>query len=93
MVKFNDYQCPPCRQTYEAYGPLLEKWTKTGQFKFVLKHFPLDSICNGGSGLGPSGRLRRRCCRRPRAPKERWIGGEARALALQSPGAAASDTC
>ena len=50
MVKFNDYQCPPCRQTYEAYGPLLEKWTKTGQFKFVLKHFPLNSICNGGSG-------------------------------------------
>ena len=30
VVKFNDYQCPPCRQTYEAYGPLLEKWTKTG---------------------------------------------------------------
>jgi uncharacterized membrane protein/protein-disulfide isomerase len=53
MVKFNDYQCPPCRQTYEAYGPLLEKWTKTGQFKFVLKHFPLDSECNGGAPGGP----------------------------------------
>ena len=53
MVKFNDYQCPPCRQTYEAYGPLLEKWTKTGQFKFVLKHFPLDSMCNGAPRAGP----------------------------------------
>jgi protein-disulfide isomerase len=53
MVKFNDYQCPPCRQTYEAYGPLLEKWTKTGQFKFVLKHFPLDSECNGAAPGGP----------------------------------------
>jgi uncharacterized membrane protein len=51
MVKFNDYQCPPCRLTYEAYGPLIEKWTKTGQFRFVLKHFPLDSECNGGSGF------------------------------------------
>jgi uncharacterized membrane protein len=50
MVKFNDYQCPPCRQTYEAYGPLIEKWNKTGQFKFVLKHFPLESECNGGAG-------------------------------------------
>jgi uncharacterized membrane protein/protein-disulfide isomerase len=50
MVKFNDYQCPPCRLTYEAYGPLIEKWTRTGQFKFVLKHYPLESECNGGAG-------------------------------------------
>ena len=53
MVKFNDYQCPPCRLTYDAYGPLIEKWTKTGQFKFVLKHFPLDSECNGAAPGGP----------------------------------------
>ena len=53
MVKFNDYQCPPCRQTYEAYGPLLEKWAQTGKFKFVLKHFPLDSECNGAAPGGP----------------------------------------
>jgi protein-disulfide isomerase len=53
MVKFNDYQCPPCRQTFELYGPLIEKWTKTGQFKFVLKHFPLDSECNGAAPNGP----------------------------------------
>jgi uncharacterized membrane protein len=53
MVKFNDYQCPPCRQTYEAYGPLLAKWAKTGKFKFVLKHFPLDAECNGAAPGGP----------------------------------------
>ena len=23
VVKFNDYQCPPCRQSYEAYTPIL----------------------------------------------------------------------
>ena len=53
MVKFNDYQCPPCRQTYEAYGPLLAKWAQTGKFKFVLKHFPLDAECNGAAPGGP----------------------------------------
>jgi uncharacterized membrane protein/protein-disulfide isomerase len=53
MVKFNDFQCPPCRQTYQAYAGLIDKWTKTGQFKFVLKHFPLDSECNGGAPGGP----------------------------------------
>ena len=65
MVKFNDYQCPPCRQTYEAYGPLLEKWTKTGQFKFVLKHFPLERECNGAAPGDP-----RRAARPP--PPSSW---------------------
>lgn len=46
VVKFNDYQCPPCRQSYELYGPILDKYTATGQVKFVLKHFPLEPECN-----------------------------------------------
>jgi uncharacterized membrane protein len=53
IVKFNDYQCPPCRQTYMQYKDILRKYTSTGQVKFVLKHFPLDAECNtatpGGS--------------------------------------------
>ena len=53
MVKFNDYQCPPCRQTYEAYAGVIEKWTRAGQFKFVLKHFPLEGECNGAASSGP----------------------------------------
>jgi uncharacterized membrane protein/protein-disulfide isomerase len=53
MVKFNDYQCPPCRQTFELYAGLIDKWTRTGQFKFVLKHFPLDAECNGAVPNGP----------------------------------------
>jgi protein-disulfide isomerase len=52
MVKFNDYQCPPCRQTYEAYAGVIEKWTRAGQFKFVLKHFPLEGECNGAAPGG-----------------------------------------
>ena len=54
MVKFNDYQCPACGQTYRAYAGLIEKWTKTGQFKFVSKHFPLDAKCNGGTTIHPA---------------------------------------
>jgi protein-disulfide isomerase len=46
VVKFNDFQCPPCRQTYDLYNPIFAKYEKTGQFKFVLKHFPLEPECN-----------------------------------------------
>ena len=52
VVKFNDYQCPPCRQSYEAYGPILEKYKAQG-VKFVLKHFPLDPECNAAVPGGP----------------------------------------
>jgi uncharacterized membrane protein/protein-disulfide isomerase len=50
VVKFNDYQCPPCRQTYMDYGPILEKYeaTQPGAVRLVLKDFPLDSECNAG---------------------------------------------
>jgi uncharacterized membrane protein len=47
IVKFNDFQCPPCRQTYMEYRGILQKYTATGKVKFVLKHFPLESECNG----------------------------------------------
>ena len=46
VVKFNDYQCPPCRQSYMDYKPVIEKYKGTGQLKFVLKHFPLEHECN-----------------------------------------------
>ena len=48
LVKFNDYQCPPCRATYFAYEPIIEKYKdRPKDFKYVLKHFPLDPSCNG----------------------------------------------
>ncbi|HEX2452856.1 MAG TPA: vitamin K epoxide reductase family protein [Vicinamibacterales bacterium] len=46
IVKFNDYQCPPCRASYYAYSPILEKFIKSGDVKFVLRHFPLETECN-----------------------------------------------
>ena len=52
VVKFNDYQCPPCRQTYYDYKPILDKYQATGQVKFVLKHFPLEGECNTAAPQG-----------------------------------------
>jgi len=48
VVKFNDYQCPPCRQTYEAYKPVLAKWQsqRPGVVKYVSKDYPLEPECN-----------------------------------------------
>jgi uncharacterized membrane protein/protein-disulfide isomerase len=46
VVKFNDFQCPPCRLTYNEYHGVLDKYAATGQVKYVLKHFPLDPECN-----------------------------------------------
>jgi protein-disulfide isomerase/uncharacterized membrane protein len=56
IVKFNDYQCPPCRQTFMQYKSVLEKFKTThpGEVKFVTKDFPLDPKCNSG-GPHPSG--------------------------------------
>jgi uncharacterized membrane protein/thiol-disulfide isomerase/thioredoxin len=48
VVKFNDYQCPPCRQTYMDYKPIFEKWAKQapGKVKFLTKDFALERECN-----------------------------------------------
>ena len=46
VVKFNDYQCPPCRETYEEYKGILARYTASGQIRYVLKHFPLELECN-----------------------------------------------
>lgn len=52
LVKFNDYQCPPCRQTFMEYKPVLAKWAKQapGKVKFVTKDYPLDRECNPRGG-------------------------------------------
>jgi uncharacterized membrane protein/protein-disulfide isomerase len=50
ILKFNDYQCPPCRQTYNEYKPIIEKYQSQypGQVKYVTKDFPLEAECNNG---------------------------------------------
>lgn len=48
IVKFNDYQCPACGQSYQTYKPILEKYAKShpGAVKLVLKDYPLSPKCN-----------------------------------------------
>jgi uncharacterized membrane protein/protein-disulfide isomerase len=48
VVKFNDFQCPPCRQSHMAYKPILAKYQaeNPGKVRYVLKDFPLDAECN-----------------------------------------------
>lgn len=48
IVKFNDYQCPPCRNTYLQYKSVFAKYQaeRPGKVKLVTKDFPLESECN-----------------------------------------------
>ena len=48
IVKFNDYQCPGCGQTYRDYKPVLAKYAKDmpGKVKFITKDYPLERQCN-----------------------------------------------
>lgn len=48
VVKFNDYQCPPCRQSYMEYKRVFAKYesSQPGAVRLVLKDFPLESECN-----------------------------------------------
>ncbi len=48
IVKFNDYQCPPCRQTYMEFKPVLAKWAKQepGKVRYVTRDYPLERQCN-----------------------------------------------
>ena len=54
IVKFNDYQCPPCRQTFELYEPIKAKWDREapGQVRFVTRDFPLEGECNASAPAG-----------------------------------------
>lgn len=46
VVKFSDYMCPACRQTYESYKSVLGKYLSGGQVRYVVKHYPLEAECN-----------------------------------------------
>ncbi|MBI4264789.1 MAG: thioredoxin domain-containing protein [Acidobacteria bacterium] len=54
VVKFNDYQCPACRQTHLEYRWIVEKYRQSApnDVRFVHVDFPLESECNTG---GPHG--------------------------------------
>src|SRR5204863_4603242 len=55
VVKFNDFQCPACRQAYLEYKWVVDKYKKFAPdaVKFVNVDFPLESEC-GVANLHPS---------------------------------------
>ena len=50
VLKFNDYQCPACRQTYSLYKGIIEKYEAAypGVFKFETRDYPLETECGFG---------------------------------------------
>jgi len=53
IVKFNDYQCPACGQTYLSYKPIFAKYEAQfpGAVKVVVKDYPLNPACNANVAL------------------------------------------
>ena len=52
VAKFNDFQCPACRQAYVAYRSIQEKYEaeNPGQVAFVNVDYPLEAECNAVPG-------------------------------------------
>ena len=52
VVKFNDFQCPACGQSYLQYKPVFAKYEAEhpGAVKLVLKDYPLNRDCNDAIG-------------------------------------------
>jgi uncharacterized membrane protein/protein-disulfide isomerase len=48
IVKFNDFQCPACGQSYLQYKPIFAKYEAEhpGEVRLVLKDYPLNKDCN-----------------------------------------------
>jgi uncharacterized membrane protein/protein-disulfide isomerase len=46
VLKFSDFMCPGCRQTYEAYKPIVAKYAGNKDVKFITKQYPLEPECN-----------------------------------------------
>jgi uncharacterized membrane protein len=52
VVKFNDYQCPACGQSYTLYKPIFAKYqsSQPGAVRLVTKDYPLNRDCNDSVG-------------------------------------------
>jgi len=48
VVKFNDFQCPACGQSYLQYKPIFAKYEaeRPGAVRLVMKDYPLNRDCN-----------------------------------------------
>ena len=55
VVKFNDYQCPACADSFRRYKPIFAKYASShpGAVRLVTLDYPLDPECNEESPNGP----------------------------------------
>jgi uncharacterized membrane protein/protein-disulfide isomerase len=54
VVKFNDYQCPSCRQAWTLYESIFLKYEAShpGTFVYEKRDFPLETECGSGGVHG-----------------------------------------
>ena len=58
VVKFNDYQCPACKMSHDAYKDILAKHTASGQVKSVNNIvLPVDGLSTADVSIRFSGRM------------------------------------
>ena len=81
VVKFNDYMCPPCKQTYLNYKSVFAKYEaiRPGAVRLLTKHYPLDPECNE---TAPNG-IHYASCEAAAAVLLAGRGGEERVGALE----------
>ena len=48
IAKFNDFECPICRQAEDLYRPVIQQFETShpGKVKYVFKDYPLNASCN-----------------------------------------------
>ena len=102
IVKFNDYQCPACAQSYLSYRPIFAKYASShpGQVRLVTMDFPLDPECNDQSPNGPhpaaceaavAVRLATEVSEQARERMERWLYTNQPAMTFESVRTALTD--
>ena len=54
VIKFNDYQCPSCAQSYFLYEPIFARYESShpGAVRYVRLDYPLDPECNNQTPRG-----------------------------------------
>ncbi len=54
LIKFNDYQCPACKQSWLLYRDVVAKYEAShpGAFRYDSRDFPLEAECGGGGSHG-----------------------------------------
>jgi protein-disulfide isomerase len=79
IVKFNDYQCPPCRQSFVEYKPVIDRYQaqQPGKVKLVSIDFPLEAECNTGgvhvAGCEAAAAVRMARARNRADAMEQWL--------------------